>query len=157
MRNHVKAREYKPVGESQDGVENVNRAQRRARGIVLPKTKAIQSTLKRKAARQETLDHLERVAEQDRIIKPANSTTTVKNFGPKDSLAHLPEAFILQEIMKDPGCKVVAKMAKCSLESAAEMIKRLVDSGEMLMGYVDGELRVGMAHKGWKAVSARMR
>ena len=109
------------------------------------------------AMRQKTRDALDRDDEQAEKYGPRNSAAILTHLDSQTTLAKFDEMVVLEAIRNDPGCKLVSRMLKCSLDEAAERMMALVKEGYMTVGEHEGKIRVGITTDGWKAVARKLR
>lgn len=110
----------------------------------------------RKAARQRTRDSLDRLDEQHLKYKPPGTEARLVKFD-SAALEGFDRMVILDGLLKADGTNIVARMAKISINEAAEMILRLAENGKMTIGMVDGKIQAGVTQEGWKAFREKLR
>lgn len=133
----------------------MNRHQRR-KSAVIAKTSAIQSPQKRKAQQQKTLDHMDRVEEQDSKYGQRRANARVAKLDNKP-LTELAGPQLLKKVAAHDMCKTISIMARCTLEESAERIVSLLLDGSMLCGWVNGKFEIGLSHQGLTAFSQMRR
>lgn len=108
------------------------------------------------AMRQRTRDSMDRIDEQDEKFGPRQSAAPLVHLD-SQALENFDRMVVLEGIREDPGCRLVARMQKCSLEEAAENMLGLVEQGFMTIGFHEGKIRVGITTDGWKAVARKLK
>lgn len=109
-----------------------------------------------RAMRQRTLDSMDRIDAQDQALGPRQSAAPLVAMDSAE-LEGFDRMVVLDGIRKDPGCRLVARMMKCSLDAAAENILAQVEQGNMTIGIHEGQIRVGITRDGWAQVARKLK